>query len=305
MSFALDVKKEIVNNKKDKKECSAFLFGMLLTSKCEENKISFTTSVKEVGEYFLFLLERLFGKVEYSIETEESNITSNYTYNIIDKEYIISNFFDITNIHSSYKESLKLDKKLLSQCIAGNFIVRGSVNDPLTSSYHLEILCNNYSTATYIQQLINSFDFNAKIAKRRTKLIVYLKEAEKIVDLLRIMGASKSAFTSEDIRIERDFNNSINRVINCEIANEQKTQKAAIEQLRYIQYLEYNYPLEKLDPKLLLVMKVRKDNQESSLVELLEIIKEKYDIVLSKPGLSHRFSKIKELAIEHSKGKTK
>ncbi len=303
MSFALDVKKEIVNNKKDKKECYAFLFGMLLTTNIQEDKILFTTSIAEVGEYFLFLIEKLFGKIDYTKEIETSNITSNNNYTIYDKEYLISNFYDITNIHSNYKEEIKNDKNLLSLCIAGNFTVRGSVNDPLTSAYHLEILCNNYNSATYIQQLINSFDFNSKIVKRRTKLIVYIKEAEKIVDLLRIMGASQSAFTSEDIRIERDYSNSINRVINCEIANEQKTQKAAKEQLKYIQYLEYNYPLEKLDHKLLLVMKVRKDYHEASLVELLEIIKEKYDIVLSKPGLSHRFSKIKELAIEHSKGK--
>ncbi len=302
MSFALTVKKELVNNKKDKKECYAFLFGMLLTSKLEEDNIIFTTSTKEVGDYLIFLLNRLFTEVEYKVQEEVSNISTNIHYIIKDKNYVISNYYDLTNIHSNYKDNIINNEKMNSLCIAGNFVVRGSVNDPHTSSYHLEFVCQSLNSATYLQKLINSFDFNSKLVKRREKLIVYIKEAEKIVDLIRIMGSSKSAFEYEDVRIERDFNNSINRVMNCEIANEQKTFKAALEQLKYIQYLEFNYPLEKLDPKLLLVMKVRKENQEASLVELLEIIKVKYDIVLSKPGLSHRFAKIKELALEHQKG---
>ncbi len=302
MSFALDVKKEIVNNKKDKKECDAFLFGMLLTCKLEENNIIFTTSIKEIGEYFVFLIKRLFNNVVYTIKSESSNISSNINYIIEDIDYVISNHYDLTNVHSNYKDNISNDDKLLSQCLAGNFTVRGSVNDPHTSSYHLEILCLNYNLAIYLQKLMNNHNLNVKISKRREKLIIYLKDAEKIVDLIRIMNASKSAFTYEGIRIERDLENSINRVINCEVANAQKSYKAATEQLKYIEYLEYNYPLEKLDSKLLLVMKVRKDHPEDSLVELLSIIKNDYDIILSKPGLSHRFAKIKELAIEHKKG---
>ncbi len=303
MSFALSVKKELVNNKKNKKECEAFLFGMLLTSKLVDNNIIFTTSINEVGEYLVFLIKRLFNDVKYTVKDESSNISSNLNYIIEDTDFNISNHFDLTNIHSSYKEIINSDNKLASHCISGDFIVRGSVNDPHTSSYHLEFLCNNYSSAIYLQKMINSFELNSKIVKRREKLIVYLKDAEKIVDLIRIMGAGRSAFSYEGIRIDRDLKNSINRVINCEVANAQKTFKAAKEQLKYIEYLEFNYALEKLDPKLLLVMKVRKENEEASLVELLEIIKEKYDIVLSKPGLSHRFAKIKELALEHQKGK--
>ncbi len=305
MSFALSVKKEIVNNKKDKKECEAFLFGMLLTAKLEENKIIFTSSINEIGEYYIFLIKRLFGSVEYTFNEENSNISSNINFIIDDVDYKISNHFDLTNIHSNYKESINNNAKLLSQCLAGNFVVRGSVNDPHTSSYHLEILCLNNNLAIFIQKLINVHELNAKISKRRDKFIVYLKEAEKIVDLIRIMNASKSAFSYEGVRIERDLENSINRVINCEVANAEKSFKAAREQLKYIEYLEFNYPLEKLDPKLLLVMKVRKENPEDSLVELLEVIKKNYDIVLSKPGLSHRFAKLKELATEHKKGKEK
>ncbi len=306
MSFTLNVKQEIVNNKKNRKDFESFLFGMLLTSSFIEGNIIFTTAVKEVGEYFLYLLKYQFKDIDYTIEENISNITTQYNYIIKDHNYTISNFYDLTNVHTSYKDKILDNEKLLSQCISGYFLVRGSVNDPNnSSSYHLEFLCSNMNNAIFIQKLINTYEFNAKIAKRREKLIVYIKEAEKIVDLIRIIGASKCAFSYEEVRIEKDFNNSINRVINCEIANEQKVQKAAYEQLKYIEYLEYNYPLEKLDSKILLVMKVRKDNVDASLVELVDIIKDKYDITLSKPGLSHRFAKIKEIAISHQEGRKK
>lgn len=300
MSFALTVKQEILNNKKNKKECEAFLFGMLLTCKVEEENITLTTSMNEVGDYLIFLLKKVFGDVDFEVIEECTNIVTNYNYIVKDKDYVISNFFDITNVHSIYKNNLH-DDKLISLCIGGNFIVRGSVNDPF-ASYHLEFLCNNLNSAIYIQKLINGFDFNAKLVKRRERLIVYIKESDKIVDLIRIMGAASCAFNYESKIIERGFKNNVNRKVNCDIANEEKTFKAANEQLKHIQYLEFNYPLERLDPKLLLVMKVRKENQEASLNELVEIIKQKYEIVISKPGLSHRFSKIKELALEHQKG---
>ncbi|MFI3251593.1 MAG: DNA-binding protein WhiA [bacterium] len=305
MSFALSVKTEIINNKKNKKECEAFLFGMLLTTKFEDGLIRFSTSINEVGEYFVFVLKKIFGDVEYTIENESSNISTNLHYIVKDNNYIISNHYDLTNIHSNYKDIINNDKKLLGHCIAGNFVVRGSVNDPHTSSYHLEFLCANMASAIYLQKMINDYDLNCKIAKRRERLIVYIKESEKIVDLIRIMDASKSAFDYDEIIINRNFTNSINRRINCDVANEQKAIKAGLEQLKYIEYLEFNYPLEKLDPKLLLVMKVRKENEDATLIELVEIIKDKYEIVISKPGLSHRFSKIKEIALEHQKGREK
>jgi DNA-binding protein WhiA len=185
--------------------------------------------------------------------------------------------------------------------LCGAFLARGSVNDPETSKYHFEITLEDAKNTTFVQHIMNDRDFNAKIIKRRNKLVVYLKEAEKIVDIIRFIGATNQAFAYEDLRIERDFNNSINRIINCEVANEQKTLSAANEQLKYIKYLEYNYPLEKIDPKILTVMKVRQDNPEASLMELLEILETEYGQKLSKPGLSHRFAKIKELAIEHNK----
>jgi hypothetical protein len=200
-------------------------------------------------------------------------------------------------------QDYSLKENYLAVYLSGAFIAKGSVNDPNTTKYHFEIGLSNAKYSTVLLSLFNEFDLNMKIIKRRSKYVLYIKDAEKIVDTLRMLGAENCAFRFEDIRIQRDFNNSINRLMNCEIANEQKSLASAQEQLKQIKYLEYNYPLEKIDKKTLTIMKVRKDNPEANFVELISILENDYGIKISKPGLSHRFNKIKNLVLEDKKNK--
>ncbi len=103
----------------------------------------------------------------------------------------------------------------------------------------------------------------------------------------------------ENAIIKREISANINRALNTDVANQQKTNISAQEQLKYISYLELNYPLERLDPKLLLVMKVRKENKEASLNELVYLINDKYNEQITKSCLNHRFRKIKEIALDY------
>lgn len=102
----------------------------------------------------------------------------------------------------------------------------------------------------------------------------------------------------EDVIITKEIKANAKRTINLDIANQDKTNIASKEQLENIRYLKYNYPLERLDSKLLMVMKVREDYPEHSLSQLLDVIHDEYDPNLTKSGLNHRFRKIKELATE-------
>jgi cell division protein WhiA len=142
-----------------------------------------------------------------------------------------------------------------------------------------------------------------KITKRRNGYIVYLKDAEGISDLIQIMGAQNSVFKFEDIRIKRDFNNSINRIMNCEIANEKKIFIAANEQLEDIDVIEKFIPEHHIDEKIKKVMKLRKDNPEVSLRELTDIYEETYGETISKSGLNHRLVKIKQMAEQIREGR--
>ena len=112
------------------------------------------------------------------------------------------------------------------------------MNHPSTANYHLEISVANEELALFIQYLMNTFELNAKIITRRTRYIIYIKSAEKIGDFLGLVGASSSYMSFESIRIDRDFINNINRLENCEIANEMKTMNAANQQLNDIKYIE-------------------------------------------------------------------
>lgn len=302
MSFASDCKDELMTRKRNVIENRALLLGMLLSgSQILDGGFSFAASNEKITQYVIFLLKRLY---KYEVQMEESNIQSKsflhkYEVNCNGALHILEDLEMHQN--SEFKNQIKENQNLSAAFLCGAFLARGSVNDPETTKYHFEIALYDAKNATFIQQVINNFDFNSKIVKRKNKLVIYVKDAEKIVDILRIMGANKSCFHYEDIRIERDLHNSINRIINCELANEQKTLSAANEQLKYIKYLEYNYPLQNLDPKLLTVMKARLDHPDASLNELLEFLRDEYGHIISKPGLSHRFAKIKEIAIEHKK----
>ena len=304
MSFASLCKEELMKKKRNLIENKALILGMILSgAKIEEDQFVFSSTSETISKYFVFLLKRVY---KYETEVVEDKIQSNkflHTFTVscsgamnIMEELEVNNF-------GEFKKQIEDSDNLAAAYLCGAFLARGSVNDPETSEYHFEITLDNPKNATFVQHVMNTRNFNAKIIKRRNRLVLYLKEAEKIVDIIRFIGATNQAFLYEDLRIERDFNNSINRIINCEVANEQKTIQAAREQLKYIKYLEYNYPLEKIDPKILTVMKVRQDNPEASLVELMEILETEYGQKISKPGLSHRFAKIKELALEHNKSK--
>ena len=300
MSYALECKSELMTIKRTIEENKALLLGMILSgAQITGNNVTFSSTNEAIINYYAFLLKRVYKLVG---EVKEGVIQSKKFLSSYEISLELSNeIIDELEIHSSgdFKKQICENQKMASAYLCGAFLARGSVNDPNTSNYHFEITLNEAFHAVFVQHLMNEYNFNSKIVKRRNKLVVYVKEAEIIVDILRLMGANKNAFHYEDLRIERDFNNSINRVINCEVANEQKSLSAAREQLRYIKYLEYNYPLEKLDPKILTLMKVRKDNPEASLVELIKILDEEYGEIISKPGLSHRFAKIKIIAIEH------
>lgn len=304
MSFASLCKEELMKRKRNLIENKALILGMILSgAKISEAEFVFSSVNEDISNYFVFLLKRVY---QYNASVVEDKIQSNkflHTYNVSCSGAM--NIMEDLEVHNfgEFKKQIEESDNLAAAYLCGAFLARGSVNDPETSKYHFEITLDNPKNATFVQHIMNTRNFNAKIIKRRNRLVLYLKEAEKIVDIIRFIGANTQAFLYEDLRIERDFNNSINRIINCEVANEQKTIQAAREQLKYIKYLEYNYPLEKIDPKILTVMKVRQDNPEASLVELMEILETEYGQKISKPGLSHRFAKIKELAIEHNKNK--
>lgn len=188
--------------------------------------------------------------------------------------------------------------------LMGLFLASGSVNNPSTSGYHFEFVLSLKKDALYINKLIKSFNIDSKVLKRNNKYMVYIKQAEMISDLLKMFKATNSMFYFEDIRIYRDHKNMVNRLNNCEIANQEKTIATGLKQLDDINYLEENELISLLDEKIQLVINYRKKYPETSYQELAEIITAETNKPMSKSKINHYFRKIKDL-VNRSKNSRK
>ncbi|WP_125713810.1 DNA-binding protein WhiA [Companilactobacillus kedongensis] len=190
------------------------------------------------------------------------------------------------------KDILNEDQRMRSY-LRGAFLATGSVNNPETSRYHLEIYSLYESHNESIAKMMNHFGLNARITNRRNGFIVYLKEAEKIADFLQVIGATNAMLKFEDIRIVRDMRNSVNRLVNCENANINKTVEAAERQINNIKFLQTTVGLDSLPQKLQEIAVLRLDNPEVSLKELGEMVPSG---AISKSGINHRLRKINQIA---------
>lgn len=177
--------------------------------------------------------------------------------------------------------------------LRGAFLATGSVNNPETSSYHLEIYSLYEDHNQTICEMMNRYGLNARTSKRRSGYITYLKEAEKIADFLSLIGATSSMLKFEDIRIMRDMRNSVNRIVNCENANFNKVADAANRQIESIKYLDKKIGLNNLPVKLQEIAIARMAHPEVSLKELGELVP---GGPISKSGVNHRLRKIMEQA---------
>ncbi|WP_299092347.1 DNA-binding protein WhiA [uncultured Metabacillus sp.] len=177
--------------------------------------------------------------------------------------------------------------------IRGAFLAGGSVNNPETSSYHLEIFSLYKEHNDSLCELMNTFDLNSKTLERKKGFITYLKEAEKITEFLNIIGAHQALLRFEDVRIVRDMRNSVNRLVNCETANLNKTIGAALRQVENIRFIDDKIGLDALPDKLREIAKLRVEFQDVTLKELGEMVSSG---TISKSGINHRLRKLDQIA---------
>ncbi|MFB3161173.1 DNA-binding protein WhiA [Neobacillus sp. 179-J 1A1 HS] len=177
--------------------------------------------------------------------------------------------------------------------LRGAFLAGGSVNNPETSSYHLEIASLYKEHNDSLCELMNKFGLNSKTLERKKGYITYLKEAEKITEYLNIIGAVNALLRFEDVRIVRDMRNSVNRLVNCETANLNKTIGASIRQVENIRYINDTVGLHILPEKLREIAELRLHYTDVTLKELGEMVS---GGTISKSGINHRLRKIDEIA---------
>lgn len=278
MSFSSEVKQELssINTYSKSNLIEAELIGYLMSAniKEENEKIEFITENEFNIERIYKILFKL--KIEYEPETRRKTFVAK-----INKP-------NLRNIEDLETEE---EKKAL---IRGIFLGSGSINDP-TKKYHLEILLNDKDVVQYIQNILKSFNIKAKILEMNNT--IYIKEGEEISKFLAFIGAQKSVLKYEEIRVMREIRNNVNRQVNCETANLNKTISASVMQIEAINYLKKVKKYEELPTGLQEIAELRLEYPEMSLKDLGSLLENP----LGKSGVNHRLKKIIEIADEAKK----
>lgn len=302
MSFTTTIKEEVSRIKNTRSESIAELSGFLRNNgNCTDTTIDLITENATVAKRIYQLIKDIYD-VTCEIENRKSaNFSKNNLYLIMIDEKVELILKDLSIMDESGELLPKPHDYIIDSeeeeraYIRGTFLAKGSINDPKTAQYHLEILVEEKEEANFLSNLLNEFELNSKVLSRDKGYMVYIKEAEKIGDFLRIINASNAVLYFEDIRIYRDHKNMTNRLNNCEQANIDKIVETANKQIEEIEYLKSHIGLDLLDEKTKEVMEYRLKYPEVSLLELSEIISYETGRQITKSGLNHRFRKIREL----------
>ena len=308
MSYTTEIKKEISSIISTKSEMIAELSGFIRNNGVIENNIlSLTTE----NEFTVERLKNFFKNLyEFNLEIEvKDNVNFSkkklYSLKLTTKTSLILKdvgYYDNTDNYLEVPPTYIVGaNEEIRAYLRGVFLCTGSINNPKTSRYHMELLISSPNEAVFIQKLLNIFDLNAKILTRDKGYMIYLKEAEKISDYIKILGANEAVLYFENAKIYREKKNQTNRLNNCEQANMDKVFQTAASQLAQIDIIEEKGAIDLLDEKVLEALTYRKKYPETSLKELSQIISVETGNKITKSGLNHRFRKIKELAERLSK----
>lgn len=312
MSYAADVKKELttleVHREHAKAELAALIrMNGMLSMQNHQFILNVQTENAAIARRIYTLL-----KDHYQVQSEllvrrKMKLKKNNVYIVRLKQgtQAVLNDLEIMDglqFTSSVSPVILGNTQKMRSYLRGAFLAGGSVNNPETSRYHLEIYSLYETHNQDICTMMNYYGLHARTLERRNGYITYLKEAEKITEFLILIGATNAMLKFEDVRIVRDMRNSVNRLVNCETANLNKTIDAAAKQLENIDYILKTGGLEQLPEKLQEIAVLRLEHPEVSLKELGELVPSG---PISKSGMSHRIRKLNEYADKLRAEKTK
>ena len=301
MTFSTEVKNEITKLESTKLELISELSGVVRNSSEIEPYIKITIENNSVARRIFKLFKDIY-EVTPTITVRQRygfNKGINYILEIKHKNSEILNDLSIVDKNGNYlnipKTYIVNDEELVRAYLRGLFISTGSINDHKKSKNNIKFIINDKDYANYISKLLNDFNLNSKVIKREKNYMVYIKEAEKISDYLRIIKAYNAVMYFEDIRIYRDHKNMTNRLNNCEQANMDKIFLTSSRQIKDIEKLKEYDIIDLLDEKIKEVIEYRLKYPEVSLQELSDIITSSTGNKITKSGLNHRFRKIREI----------
>ena len=288
MSFSSDIKQELNknNNLANKNIVKQELVGYLISGNINivnNKEIKFSTE----SDYNINRFSKLL-----------TNLDINHSIDMVGKNFVITLKTKEIDFIEYDKETVKIKEVPENQeekkaIIRGTFMGAGSINNP-EREYHLEMEVTNEQNMNTVLNLLLEFGIKAKYMEAKNKYYIYLKEGEEISKFLALIGAAKAVMKFEDIRIQKEMRGKVNRLVNCETANLNKTINASIEQIAAIRKLQENGEFKKLDDNLKEIALLRLENPDMSLIELGKKLK----VPIGKSGVNYRLRKIMEISNE-------
>ncbi len=274
MSFSANVKEELskINIFGNIEVVKSELYGYLLTTNGKEKKIKFLTE----NEYNINRLNKLLNRLEI-----------NYDIKMQGKNYLITFNKDDVNLEDLDLENVDIQRGL----VRGAFLGSGSITDPNTR-YHLEIRLENEKNRKELIEIINNFGIEVKTLNRKYSYSIYIKDGEEISKFLALIGANSSVLKYEDIRVFKETKNNVNRKVNCETANLNKTVTASVIQVQAIEKIIKQKRFNTLPKNLQEIANLRLENPDATLAELGKMLK----TPIGKSGVNHRLKKIIEIS---------
>ena len=308
MSFSGKVREELAGNISSARHCriaelTAFIgmCGTIAVNSFDQYSIKIHSENFLVARKVFTLIEKTFNiKVDVSIRRNIKR--QNATYSVVVRQHEdavrILQAVKMIGGNADYISDIRPFSPLVLQqtcCrrafLRGAFQASGSMSDP-SKSYHFEIVCDSQAAAGQIQEIMDGFGLDAKIVQRKKAYVVYLKEGSRIVDVLNVMEAHVALMELENVRILKEMRNTVNRKVNCETANINKTVSAAVKQVEDITYLRDTVGFEHLPDNLAEAALARLEHPDATLKELGETL----DPPVGKSGINHRLRRLSEMA---------
>lgn len=289
MSFSSNLKEELskINNFTKKEELKYELVGYFISKNTSitKNNIRYATESEYNINRFSKLLKNF--NINHSIEFDRKS----FIIMLKAKDCIDGINIEKNEIKVKYVTEIKENEK--RAIIRGAFLGAGSINNP-DKKYHLEINLSNKDNMDYLFGILSNLNIKCKKLDLDKKYSIYLKEGEEISLIIALMGANKSVLEFEDIRVQREMRGKVNRIVNCQTANLNKTINASVEQIEAIKKLQKNNMFNKLDDNLKKIALLRLEYPDMTLVELGKRLEEP----IGKSGVNYRLKKIIQMSRE-------
>ncbi|HIQ91834.1 MAG TPA: DNA-binding protein WhiA [Candidatus Copromonas avistercoris] len=309
MSFSSQIKDELSHQMSQARHCQIAetaailsLCGRIQISGDDRYSIKIHTENVTVARKYFTLLKKTFNIVTEISVRRNVHLSKNRIYSVCIRQnedaLRVLRATKLLSEEGEVGENLSVVGNVVVQnpcCrrafLRGAFLAAGSVSDP-EKFYHLEIVCATEPKAKQIRSIMATFGIEARIVVRKRHYVVYIKEGNQIVDMLNVMEAHRSLMEFENVRILKEMRGNVNRQVNCETANINKTVSAAISQIEDITYIRDRLGFESLPDGLAQIARARLMKPEATLKELGEDL----DPPVGKSGVNHRLRKLSELA---------